>query len=320
MIKRIEHWYLEWIPRVSNLVEFIFPFNGDWKKRYFIWLHKTLYDKYYNSINIENRVNIDIVKEIQREFPELHSIAKEVALTEAYYLAVAQDLWTSIHKIIEDTINNTPNDTVIWGKYIWFIRSIESVVEYIQSEYKDHIPFTEFFIIDKKHRFQGTIDLILVNEREKKVVLFDWKTWGIAKVFFDLPDVYKKPYDKLKKLKLQLSLYASYFIELWYEVELYGVRIREENYYIYPLEVIELASIEEIVNKYIFKNVFIPEEIHLTINYSPMRIEVQTVLEGLAYSKAWITLETTDIENFKSPQEAIDFAVMLQKYLCNSYK
>jgi len=68
--------------------------------------------------------------------------------------------------------------------------------------------------MDKEERYQGSSDLVLVHKTKKKVIIIDWKSFGISKSFFlvkgtkkPLPNKYKKPYDKIKKGRLQFSLY-----------------------------------------------------------------------------------------------------------------
>ena len=60
--------YISWIPRVSEIVSFVYPFDGNNKARYQKWL-------------------------------------KEVGIDEHDYLSKAQTVWTYIHQHLEDYIN-----------------------------------------------------------------------------------------------------------------------------------------------------------------------------------------------------------------------
>jgi len=54
--------------------------------------------------------------------------------------------------------------------------------------------------------FQGTIDLICQIDEEEWIV--DWKSYGVAKHKWNIDSTWRKPYGKLKKATIQLSLYA----------------------------------------------------------------------------------------------------------------
>lgn len=119
----LPEWYNQSIPRVSNIVEFICPFEGtENERRYLDWLHK-------NNIAPED------------------------------YLEASQEMWTEVHKCIEEfikwnlfTIHNTDisKEVLHWIDFIDWIR------------YKSGIR-TEVYIRDKKNRFQGSCDLLYTD-------------------------------------------------------------------------------------------------------------------------------------------------------------
>jgi hypothetical protein len=62
---------------------------------------------------------------------------------------------------------------------------------------------------------------------------------------------YKKPYDKIKKVALQLSLYAEYFRELGYDVEYIAVeRLHETGCYEYILKLYSTEELNTILKNY----------------------------------------------------------------------
>lgn len=69
----LPEWYIEWISRVSDVVSFVFPFEGDAKQRYLDWL-------------------------------------KKVWVCENLYLTTAQEWGTYVHEQCENEINWDPID------------------------------------------------------------------------------------------------------------------------------------------------------------------------------------------------------------------
>lgn len=149
------------LPRVSQIVEYFFPFSWDWKQRFLNWL--------------EN---------------------KSILLTD--YMEEASSGGTYVHSKLEDYMN--------WiefkgKKYKGFV---ESWIQFLKDKWVVPIWMEVYF---RTSKFQWTIDLIWEIDWEKWIL--DWKTYWLAKYKFNLPiGAYKKPYDKLKKARLQLSLYA----------------------------------------------------------------------------------------------------------------
>ena len=278
--------YKEGIERVSNIVSYKFPFKWtEDEKRYKDWLYK-------NNIR------------------------------EELYLKYAQDMWTLVHNALEEYI-------LYWRTDIWILHKEGVFLEYdAWAEWLDTLSpreiYTEKYVCDSKNRYQWSCDL-LYQDKEWKWVLADYKTYGICKKRFPqlkpketIPAIATK---KKKKVQLQMSLYAKAL----YETE--GIKVdRIELLYLHEhwMKLIEFPitpdkEIEELLTSYAAKDVKLPPEFTLFINYDTMQIEVQTVIPWEAYSKASVIIEETDMEG-KTPEEKIGEAVRLQKHLIANYK
>lgn len=285
-------WYKDWVSRVSDIVSYKFPFDWNSKERYLQWLSKN---------------NID----------------------ETEYLKEAQEVWTFVHSQVEKYTNLEPLDISdrLFSLHEKEIQAWKDTVKYLilnwekpdwsAKEVKGNL-ITEQYIIDSKNRYQWSVDLILKNEKEKIVFLYDYKTYWIAKKKFWLPNLYKKPYDKLKKVELQLSLYAKYFEDLWYKIwGIFTVYLHETGCYIYRLEKINNSELESLILDFENQNK-LPENMSLKINKETMEVTINTNLKGQAYTNAQITLQEKDYE-WLTEEEKIDKAIELQKYLLKQY-
>lgn len=212
--------YKEWIERVSNVVEFVYPFEWEAKQRYLDWL--------FDNVP-ENR---------KRGF----------SINEDEYLEEAQKVWTFIHLQMEHYLLWEPLD-VDDILYELHIDEINHWIKYIDSLDKDWRTFeTEVYVCDEKNRFQWAMDVRAVHYEKKLIKLFDWKTWWIAKKRYGLPNNYAKPYSKLKKLTLQLSLYAETDRQKWYTIEwIYWVWLHESWAYEYSLTPMTTEELDEIL-------------------------------------------------------------------------
>lgn len=233
--------YKEWIPRVSDVVSFIYPFEWDNKERYIKWL-------------------------------ELNNIPEED------YLSEAQLVWTFVHSQIERYILWFDYNHVdeLFPKHIQEIVSGSAFVNKIRADWYELFP--EYYILDSQWRYQWTSDLVAINEQEKKVRIYDWKTWWIAKKRWWLPNNVKKPYDKIKKVAIQLSMYAEYWRKEWYTIDLISVVwLHETGAYEYTLELASSEYIDELILLYKWKENTKVVEIdwnNLFINYNTMQIEM----------------------------------------------
>ncbi len=277
--------YIEWVPRVSDVVSFIFPFEWDWKNRYLKWL-------------------------------DLHWVDQDE------YLLEAQQVGTFVHKQIENFI-----------KWIDFNRK-DKLLKLHSKEITHWASFimkelmsstlelrTEQYIIDSCFRYQWTADLVVIDEINKTVEIYDWKTWWIAKKKWELKNEYKKPYDKIKKVALQLSLYAEYYRKLWYTIKwLYVVWLHETWAYKFSLDIYNGSSIDELLKNWNKKQDTekLPQDILLHINRELMQVRVNTNIKWMAYTNAEIVLEAQDCEGMTF-EEKIEEAIRLQKELVSKY-
>lgn len=273
--------YIEGITRVSSLVEHLYPFEWtEGEKRYKQWLAKK-------------------------------------GIDEREYIAEACNVGTFIHLQMEHRVLGSPLDVA------------DSLFQKHQNEIVNWLTFmeeywltdmqTEVYCKDSANRYQGSIDLLAtINEGgADKRILVDWKTWWIAKKRWDLPNKTTKPYDKLKKVALQMSLYAK---ALWNIDEIWVVWLHDEGAFVYKLELVPNEELEMLIMSHQTKNLKLAPDAHLTINYNPMEIKVQTTIPGEAYSVACVTMEAADMDNAKTIEENIWYVIKLQKTLVGKYK
>lgn len=206
----LPEWYKKGIARVSDIVSFYSPFKGtEWERRYFDWL-------------------ADRVPEPRKRW---------FTISPDEYTKEACDVWTFVHLQMEKRIKWETLDFenplfLIHDKEIqWGLQHIDKLME----KYPDATWETEVVVRDKFNRFQGTIDLVRIDNG--RVYLYDYKTWWIAKKKWKLPNntlnpkwtAYKKDADKLKKVACQLSLYAETYRQKWYEIGwIYLIHLHEQ--------------------------------------------------------------------------------------------
>lgn len=194
------------LPRVSSIVEFVYPFIGESKDRFHSWLAK-------NNISL------------------------------ADYMEEASTGWTYVHKAMEDLGDCKPFK---WKKYKDIVNSwIQFHNDYSPTKNK-----SEVYI--KCKEYQWTLDRLCEINWEKW--LLDWKSYWLAKEKFNLPNNYKKPYDKLKKARLQLSLYNR---ALKYKYKLAVVELTPSGYYFHVLEQLPKEELEELI--FLYKNNYIDQ-------------------------------------------------------------
>lgn len=281
-------WYKEWIARVSNIVSYVFPFDWIAEETFMAWLEW-----------------------------------KKIKHSE--YMKTAQDWGTEIHLTLEKYMEWEDYSSPLYSIHSKEIEWWKRYVDNLKIKYPDIIWKTEQVVLDNYWRFQWTIDLVRINEDTKQVWLYDYKSWEIVKKNYWLETKLlkswqpSKPTEKLKKLWLQLSLYAEVYKQLWYTVEwLYWVWIHESWVYEYEVDLWGENKINDIINKYYIRNTNIPPNFIININKNMTVIELQTTIPDMPYSKAWITIEENDFE-WKTIEERIQEWVRLQKYLLEQY-
>jgi len=258
-------WYMDDIARVSKIVEFVYPFEWDGKQRYLDWLADNVPEKRKRGFSID----------------------------EEEYMKEAQDVGTFVHLQMENRIN-WDNQDVDNPLYTLHKEEIEHWLDYIDNLTEEWWEFlTEVYVRDLDDRYQGSIDLVLIHHEKKLIKLFDWKTWGIAKKRYNMPNKYSKPYSKLKKLSLQLSLYANTYIQKWYKIEwIYWVWLHDTWAYEFKLPLISSEEIDDILIRYFIKD-NIPDIPDLIINIENMIIEIQSPT-WLQYEYVNIKVDTTE--------------------------
>lgn len=286
----LPEWYIEWIARVSNIVSFKFPFAGTpEEQRYLDWLADDVNPKW------------------KRGYP--------IAVED--YMEEACSVWTFIHLQMEKYS--------LWKRiqkskplYKIHKREIEFWVEHI-DKLKEKYPEVKWqpeqVVRDKRNRYQWTIDLVRVNEETKTVWLYDWKTFWIAKKKWELPNKYKKPAPKLKKLSLQLSLYAETYRQKWYTIGwIYWLCLHETGCYEYELEVYSTRKINNLLREYEFSLSGNIEINHVT----DMIVELRKPTEQYWYAQ--ITIDMYKETEWKSINEKIDEAKDAMKYIWLKFK
>lgn len=302
--------YIEWVTRVSSLVEHKYPFEWTyWEKQYLNWL----YSKIWSTTPYVGDYCIKKAERIKKQFPDIKQVER-VLECEKIYIKEACDVWTFVHLQMEHKVLGDPldfDDSLFQKHQNEIVNWLNFMDDYNLTDME-----TEVYCRDKHNRYQGSIDLLASNAEWKKV-LIDWKTWGIAKKRFGLPNSKTKPYSKLKKVALQMSLYAK---ALWNIDEIWVVRLHEEGYFAYKLDIVPDEELDALIISHQTKDLSMPQDSNIIINYEPMRIEIQTVVPGQQYSKAAITLEKEDCDNGKTVEENITTAIQYQKALINKYK
>ena len=208
----LPEWYIEWVTRVSAIVNFKYPFKGTPTETIYLnWLADNVNPKH------------------KRGF----------AINPQEYMDEACDIWTFIHLQMEKHIlgKRTQKSNKLYKAHIDEINWGIEYINKLKEEYPNAIWKPEQVVIDGKNRYQWTIDLVRIDETNKTVYLYDWKTFGIAKKKWNLPNKYKKPTSKLIKLALQLSLYAEIYKQKGYKIGgIYGIYLHETGCYEYKLK------------------------------------------------------------------------------------
>lgn len=271
--------YITIIPRVSNILSFIFPFEGNGREQYEGWLRR-------NNINQEA------------------------------YLAQANEVGTLIHNAMEKYIlswektNNVLHQKELdgWYKHIDHIKE-----KYKEQHWWKYCP--EYYVRSEDLLFQWTIDLLIINESLGRAVLIDWKTWGIAKKHFNLPNKYTKNYGKLKKVGGQLSYYAEVIRTRGYEIEdLQVVILHEAGVYNYSLPLWSRKLLY-----YFLKQYYIAQNSILYFNKEKMQITIKSPIEGIPYSQVELTLNEEDLKDLDG-EARVELAVSTHNNILSKYK
>ena len=279
MINNSNNMYISIIPRVSNIISFIFPFEGNGRERYEGWLKK-------NNINQEE------------------------------YLEEANAVWTLIHNAMEEYIlhSNKTVNALHQAEIDWGYRYIDQIREkYKEEDWWKYYP--EYYVRSEDLLFQWTIDLLVINERLRRAVLIDWKTWWVAKKKYKLPNKYTKNYWKIKKVGWQLSYYAQVIRASGYEIESLEVVILHEKWcYNYSLPLWSRKLLYHFLKQY-----YIAQNSILHYNKEKMQIIIKSPIEWIAYSQVELTLNEEDLKGLDQEQR-VELAVSTHNEILSKYK
>lgn len=192
------------LPRVSQIVEFKYPFKEEDKDRFLEWLWKKWVEY------------VDYMEEASSGGRYVHAALEKYILTWEF----------------------------TWKKYKEYVKNWIAFLDL--GEYD--VVATEYYT--KCRDYQWTIDLVVRRKSDWKYWILDFKTYWLAKERFGIPSVYRKPYDKLKKASLQLSLYSDSVKRKW-NIEFIGIiEIGKDYCYYHPLEFIPQSEIKQIVKEF----------------------------------------------------------------------
>jgi hypothetical protein len=273
----LPNWYKEWIPRVSNIISFISPF--EWtenERRYLEWLYK-------NNIN-------------QKE-----------------YLEASQELWTFVHLQLENYINQIDIDTD------------NPLYKETQSEIKHWIKLidtiywieTEVYIKEKNDHFQWSCDLIYEDNDWNKI-LWDWKTWGINKSRFWLPNKFIVAPDKKKKVQLQLSFYAYWLRQQWTVIDkIQLLFLHKEGLKTVDLEILP----DEVIENYLalYEASLLNKDIKILLPNNETMFEIEILIPTEQYGNIKIRSDLSKIDNWKTANENLTDLITTAKYARQIY-
>lgn len=184
------------LPRVSEIVEWVFPFTKEARERFedWLWRKDIEYDSYMEEASSWGRY--------------VHLQMEKFALT-----------WKANWKKYKNYVENG----IKWAK-----------------DYEVKFLSTETYLYCKE--YQGTCDAVV--EIDWQTWIIDFKTYWLAKDKFGIErGKYKKPSDKLKKARLQLSLYGKVLGIYKFAV----VELMPTWYKFYPLEKVEDKELKKVI-------------------------------------------------------------------------
>ena len=283
----LPNWYIKGIPRVSDVVSFVHPFEWDWKERYLKWL-------------------------------------KQKNIEETLYLTTAQNTGTYIHQVMEDYVNGEPlnrnfddNDEVretIDGGLLYI-----DEIKKLYTKAKGYTLVAEPVLRDVNNRFQWSSDLIVIHEGRKEIIVIDWKSFWIAKSFFNLPNKYKKPYDKIKKGRLQFSLYWETYKQKGYSVvDLVLVYLHKEWAYAYSLEQYTTEELNLILEAYKASKQNLEDTLILLNLEDMFKLEISH--PTVQYGVVKLQCDLKELDNWETVSETLTKMCKTVKVVSNEMK
>jgi len=105
------------------------------------------------------------------------------------------------------------------------LAKVKHVIQFLEDHPHFKILGCEIIIFSKKHKLAGTVDLILLNNKNSKLYILDWKTsnkeiekdqyWDMAK-----GKLKELPHNKFYQYSLQVAVYMA-ILKLEYGIEVY---------------------------------------------------------------------------------------------------
>lgn len=225
--------YKENVPRVTSIVDFMYPFNNtDWEERYLDWL-------------------------------------KSNNISEKEYLDWASELWSFVHKQAELFIKWEDIETYsnFYKNEVWLM--VDNLINWLKDLSPEYIK-SEIFVIDKNNLAQWTIDM--VYKKDWKIIIADIKTYWVVKRRYWKNNKFSVDKKRREKVRLQMSIYAylynQYNIEKVEKIKL--LFIHDEWVREYEMDVMTKKEIEIVLAKYYA--ISIKEETNLDININNMEV------------------------------------------------
>ena len=118
------------------------------------------------------------------------------------------------------------------------LAKVKHVIQFLEDHPHFKILGCEIIIFSKKHKLAGTVDLILLNNKNSKLYILDWKTsnkeiekdeyWNMAK-----GKLKELPHNKFYQYSLQVAVYTS-ILKQEYDIEVYDsllVHLKDDQTY-----------------------------------------------------------------------------------------
>ena len=152
------------------------------------------------------------------------------------YMKEASSWGHYVHSALETFLKTRENRGRKYRGYV------NSWISFVNDYWVSAIAIEEYV---KCKDYQWTIDLVCTINWEKWII--DWKNYWLAKDKFNIPQPeYKRPTEKLKKARLQLSLYAR-----CKRIKNIGVvELRSDGYHFHKLELIPKDELNSIIQEF----------------------------------------------------------------------
>lgn len=224
------------------------------------------------------------------------------------YLEGAQSMWTTVHNALENYI--------IWWDYVSekeTEKEIEHWIKWLDESWYKKIE-TELYVREENDLFQGSVDL-LYTDKEWKIVLADWKTFGIVKKRYGLPNKFTVATDKRKKVRLQMSLYAYALRQKWIIVDRLEILfLHEEGIKVVELIPMNTARVEKVLTDYSkqFTDRCLQQEDIIITKTRDMKVKLHKPTEQYWFLE--IEIDGYKLDDWQTLEDKIDEAKALINY------